>query len=96
MTDGYSYYILKSPSQLSSTISGFMGGINGRIIYLLNDTETKQSFVEESNNSLLSNRILLSNGNTLNIAQNKTITFIYVTNLIISGVPGQNRWVMLS
>lgn len=95
LTDGYSYYILKSPSQISSTISGFMGGINGRIIYLLNDTETTQTFVEESTNSLLSNRLRLSNP-TINIMQNQTITFIYVTNLIISGIPGQNRWVMLS
>jgi hypothetical protein len=96
LTDGYSYYIMKSSDDENSvSICGFMGGINGRLLIIYNDTGVNQTFVQEATTSLQSNRFLLRTPNQV-IHNGQTITFVYMTGITINGVSGQNRWVVIS
>jgi len=96
LTDGYSYYKMKSSDDENSvSICGFMGGINGRLLIIYNDTGVNQTFVQESTTSLVSNRFLLRTPNQV-IHDGQTITFLYMTGITINGVSGQNRWVVIS
>ena len=95
LTDGYSYYIMKSPDENSVSIGGFMGGINGRLLIIFNDTGVNQTFIQESSNSLVSNRFLLRTPNQV-IHDGQTITFLYMAGITINGTPNQNRWVVIS
>ncbi len=96
LTDGYSYYKMKSSDDENSvSICGFMGGINGRLLIVYNDTGVNQTFVQEATTSLVSNRFLLRTPNQV-IHDGQTITFLYMTGITINGVSGQNRWVVIS
>ncbi len=96
LTDGYSYYKMKSSDDENSvSICGFMGGINGRLLIIYNDTGVNQTFVQESTTSLVSNRFLLRTPNQV-IHDGQTITFLYMTGITVNGVSGQNRWVVIS
>jgi len=95
LTDGYSYYIITSSGINLVSITGFMGGINGRLLIIFNDTGVAQTFIAESTNSLVSNRFLLRTG--LGVLLNgQTITFLYMVGITINGIPNQNRWVLIS
>jgi len=95
LTDGYSYYIMKSPDENAVSIGGFMGGINGRLLIIFNDTGVIQTFIQESNNSLVSNRFLLRTPNQV-LHNGQTITFLYMVGITINGISNQNRWVLIS
>lgn len=96
LTDGYSYYKMKSSDDENSvSICGFMGGINGRLLIIYNDTGVNQTFVQEATTSLVSNRFLLRTPNQV-IHDGQTITFLYMTGITVNGVSGQNRWVVIS
>ena len=93
--DGFSYYVMKTTNETSADITGFMGGVNGRMIVIINDTLLNQRFIQESVNSLASNRFVLG-VSVVTINRNQSITFLYSTNISINGLSGQNRWVMIS
>ena len=93
--DGFSYYVMKTTNETSADITGFMGGVNGRMIVIINDTLLNQRFIQESVNSLASNRLVLG-VSVVTINRNQSITFLYSTNISINGLSGQNRWVMIS
>ncbi len=75
-------------------ITGFAGGISGKLIVIINTTGSNQTFQQEDGDSDASNRFVLGVSNKT-IGINQSITFIYVTNLTI-GTSGQSRWVLQS
>jgi hypothetical protein len=77
----------------ASTVSGFANGVAGRYIVIVNNTDKNQTFQQENTSSTASNRFVLGSANKT-IGVNGTATFIYVTDLTISGSPGQSRWVL--
>jgi hypothetical protein len=79
----------------AANITGFSGGAPGRFIVIVNNTTTGQTFNEENTGSLASNRFVLGVSNKT-IGVNSTATFIYVSDLTISGTGGQSRWVLTS
>ena len=68
-------------------ITGFHGGSNGRLIYILNTSGKNQTFVEQSNHSQIGNRLILGTSSKT-IGNNQTITLIYSESL--------SRWVLVS
>ena len=95
LMNGYTFYVMESLGSVSSNISGFMGGTSGRMIILINSTDVNQTFLQESTNSLISNRLVIGSPNVV-INRNQSIMFLYVNNLVIGSTSGQNRWVMIS
>ena len=79
----------------AGSLSGLAGGIAGRYIVIVNNTDKNQTFQQENVASSASNRFVLGSANKT-IGVNGTATFIYVTGLTISGTPGQSRWVLTS
>ena len=86
---------MRTSNESSANITGFMGGINGRLIIIINNSRTNQKFIQESSNSLVSNRFVLGTSN-VTIDNGQTILFLYTMNITVGTTPGQNRWVMLS
>jgi len=80
---------------VASNVNGFDSGLSGRFIIVVNNSTQNQTFIEEATTSLASNRFILGGSNKI-IGVNSSITFIYVTNLIVNSVSGQSRWVMTS
>jgi hypothetical protein len=95
LVNGFSYYVMKTSNATSADITGFTGGVNGRMIIIVNDTLLNQRFIQESINSLVDNRLVIGAPN-ITISRNQTISFIYATGVSINGSTGQNRWVMIS
>ena len=88
VSDGYSFYGLVSAST-SVNITGFTGGVIGRILIIINNSGYQQTFQEEKQTSTDINRLSLGIPDKT-IGTNKTITFIY------SSVSVGNRWIMIS
>lgn len=86
-----SYYQITGST--ASTITGFQGGTNGRIITIVNNTNTTQTFVSENAGSSASNRIYYNGANVI-LQPNDVIQFIYVTNLITPAA-GSSRWLLI-
>ena len=95
LSDNYSYYIMKNDNKNTANISGFEGGEDGKIIYMINDTENDQLFLSESKNSFSDNRLILKSS-VLILKPNQTVSFIYSKNITVNNFPGQNRWLLLS
>jgi hypothetical protein len=93
LTD-FSFYKLINASQ-TYNITGFAGAVNGKFVIIVNTTDASQTFVQESEDSLASNRFVLGVA-TKTIAINQSLTFIYATGLTINSVAGQSRWVLIA
>jgi hypothetical protein len=79
----------------ASSITGLSGGISGRFIVVVNNTNKNQTFQQENTSSSSTNRLQLGVSNKT-IGTNQTATFIYVTGLTVGGSPGQSRWLLTS
>ena len=79
----------------ASSITGLSGGISGRFIVVVNNTNKNQTFQQENTSSSSTNRLQLGVSNKT-IGINQTATFIYVTGLTVGGSPGQSRWLLTS
>jgi hypothetical protein len=79
----------------ASSITGLSGGISGRFIVVVNNTNKNQTFQQENASSSSTNRLQLGVSNKT-IGTNQTATFIYVTGLTVGGSPGQSRWLLTS
>jgi hypothetical protein len=88
VSNGYSFYSLVSASK-SVNITGFTGGVIGRILIIINNSDYEQIFQEEKQTSTDINRLSLG-GSDKTIGTNKTITLIYGT------ISLGNRWIMIS
>ena len=89
-----SYYQITGTT--ASTISGFSGGSNGRLITIINNTSQIQTFTGEDTNSLAQNRLSLNGPLTALLPINSAAQFIYVDGLTVSGNPSQSRWLLLT
>jgi hypothetical protein len=88
VSDGYSFYTLINAST-DVNITGFTGGVIGRILLIINNTGTNQTFKQEETSSTDINRLSLGVSNKT-IGTNQTIMFIY------SSISIGNRWIMIS
>lgn len=86
----YSYFTIVSNS--ANTLTGFTGGVNGRIIYIINTSGFTQTFTHNSTSSSNGNRFVVTNAST-NLANNSSITFMYTTGL--AGIT-TGRWVCIA
>lgn len=89
------FTFFKISGTTQSNINGFSGGVSGRFIMIVNNTDKNQTIIEESLSSLPSNRFFLGGSNKI-IGINSTASFLYTTNLTIGGVGGQSRWILTS
>lgn len=90
-----SFFIFSPSSTQAGYINGLSGGVSGRIIYIVNNSEYPQTFKSEVSSSSVDNRFLMST-TSLSISVNHTAVFIYTTNLTVDSTPNQSRWVLLS
>ena len=65
------------------------------MIVIVNKSSQTQTFLQESNNSSSSNRIVLGNS-TRTLVTNQGIHFIYCSGLTIYGNSNQSRWVYIN
>ena len=88
LSDNFSFYVATN-ALTNTNVTGFTGGIIGRILLIINNSTKNLTFVEENVSSTDTNRFSIGVSNkTINI--NQTIMFIYAT------VAAGNRWTMIS
>lgn len=95
LSSNSSFFIIDPNSTVASNINGFSGGISSRVVHIINNSNYIQTFTNENPSSSVNNRLSLPTS-TVDVNINGTISFLYATNLTISNIPGQNRWVMIS
>lgn len=95
LSSNSSFFTFSPDSVTTANINGFVGGVSGRLIYIINNSPYTQTFKNEDPGSSASNRFVLTSASQT-IQTNQTITFLYTTNLTISSIPGQSRWVMVA
>jgi hypothetical protein len=88
----YSFFKLSNATS-AYNVTGFAGGIAGRQIILVNNTQQTHTFQEENTNSSASNRFILQ-ASSRSIGPNQVMTFLYVTGLTVGGNPNQDRWIL--
>jgi hypothetical protein len=88
----YSFFKL-SNATAGYNLSGFVGGVAGRQIILINNTQQTHTVQDENTNSSASNRFLLQSA-TRSLAPNQSMTLLYVTDLTVGGNPNQSRWIL--
>jgi hypothetical protein len=91
----YSFFMITSTIGSPANITGFSNGINGRVVILVNNTANSKIFKQESSSSFPENRLYLGENDFI-LFPNACITFMYVTNIIIGGTGGHNRWLKIS
>lgn len=89
------FFMITSTIGSPVSITGFSNGANGRVIVLVNNTSNSITFNEESSSSFPENRLYLG-GSDFILLPNASITLMYVTNIIIEGTVGHNRWLKIS
>jgi len=103
LSDGFTYFNIKSNYDTSSIITGFSFPQDGRFVILINNTEFVQYFQEEGLTSQNDHRLFLGIGaeNSLSLPINHAIGFIYSAGLTLfdtNNIPvlyNQNRWIKL-
>ena len=61
-------------------VTGFLGGVTGRVIYILNTSSTNVIFIHNSSSSAEANRFVFPSGSDQTIGPNSVIELIYNTN----------------
>ena len=67
-------------------VTGFLGGVTGRVIYILNTSSTNVIFINNSSSSAEANRFVFPSSSDQTIGPNSVIELIYNT----------NRWYLVS
>ena len=67
-------------------VTGFLGGVTGRVIYILNTSSTDVTFIHDSPSSAEANRFVFPSDSNQTIGPNSVIELIYNT----------NRWYLVS
>ena len=88
----HSFYVIVSSNNMPADITGIYGGSLGRSLTLVNASSVIHTFIKEDGRSSASNRFVLGAEN-MSIYPNRSITFIYVTGLVIGSTTNQSRWV---
>jgi hypothetical protein len=88
----YSFFKLSNASS-GYNVTGFAGGVAGRQMILVNNTQQTHTFQDENTNSTASNRLILQISSRT-LGPNQTMTFLYVTGLTVGGNSNQNRWIL--
>jgi hypothetical protein len=88
----YSFFKLSNASS-GYNVTGFAGGVAGRQMILVNNTQQTHTFQDENTNSTASNRFILQTS-TRTLGPNQTMTFLYVTGLTVGANPNQDRWIL--
>ncbi|MDO9185143.1 MAG: hypothetical protein Q7W13_03955 [Bacteroidia bacterium] len=85
-TGNYTFIRITGPTA-NFDITGFAGGVDGKILFVVNNTSFSLSFKNADANSLAPNRLFLNNGTDITLAQNGGATFIYSASV--------NKWFMV-
>lgn len=78
-------------STTNYSISGFQGGIDGKHIYVLNETSVNVTFLDKSNGATASsseNQIILPNGSSMGLSGKGVAEFIYDGTI--------NKWLLVN
>lgn len=87
--DAGSIGLVTLSSDASRTITGFSGGVNGKLKYILNTGANNIVLAHQSTSSSAANRIISPTGSNITLAQHKAATLLY------EGVT-HNRWIVVS